>query len=187
MPKKLEAVSFTTAPPVIGAPTLTVADIAQALVRAGFAPDPAGVVQRVRHWTREHQLLPADQLHAGPGKHRLYDVDAVYVAAILHTLTAIGLPVSGSRMLTDGLTKARLAIPKWKAAQKKGQKWNPVLVVLVATTSRTPGTFGPVTAVGVYEEREEIKRLEGFHLADTVLTIRLDLGKLFAQVDHGRS
>jgi DNA-binding transcriptional MerR regulator len=181
----VEAVSLTTAPPVIGAPTLTVADIAQALMP--IAPDVAGTVQRIRHWTRERMLLPIDQHHAGPGKHRLYHADAVYEAAILHTLTVFGLPVAGSRVMTDGLTKARLAISKWKTAQAKGRTWNPVLVVLMANTSRTPGGLGPVLTVGVYQAGEEIKKIEGFHLADTVLTIKLELGKLFAQVSHGRS
>ena len=43
----LEAANLTTSSPVIGAPTLTVSDLAAVL--ASIAPDVAGTVQRIRH------------------------------------------------------------------------------------------------------------------------------------------
>ena len=165
-----------------GDPTLTVSELAEAL--APIAPDVPGTVQRIRHWTRERVLFPVDLQHAGAGKHRRYAVDAIYEAAILHTLTAVGLPVSGSRMLLDGLSKARFAVPKWRTARSKGQKWKPVLIISVTATSIMPGTFGPAANIGVYEEGEEVKGGPAFKVDDVVLTIKVDLAKLFAQVTH---
>lgn len=101
-----------------GDPTLTVGEIAERLSR--IAPDVRGTVQRIRHWTREQMLLPVDKLHAGTGKHRRYAADSVYDAAILQITTGAGLNISSQRYLVDALTQARFAIPKWKAAARKG-------------------------------------------------------------------
>jgi DNA-binding transcriptional MerR regulator len=159
-----------------GDPTLTVSELAEAL--APIAPDIAGTVQRIRHWTREQILLPVDLHHAGSGKHRRYAADAAYDAAILHTLTAFGLPVAGSRTLVDGLTKARMAVQKWKAGQIK----IPILRIWVTAKPSMPGTLGPAIASGVYEEGEEVKSIAGFKVADVVLKMELNLGKLFDSV-----
>jgi hypothetical protein len=156
-----------------GDPTLTVSELAEAL--APIAPDVAGTVQRIRHWTRERVLFPVDLQHAGAGKHRRYAVDAICDAAILHVLTAFGLPVSGSRMLTDATTFARFAVPKWKAARSKGEA--PELSLLIAVTAKG------VIATGIRGAGQEgIKDVSGFKVADVVMEIELDLDKLFAQV-----
>lgn len=122
-------------------------------------------------------LLPVDLQHAGAGKHRLYAVDAVYDAAVLHVLTAFGLPVSGSRMLTDALTYARFAVARWKAARDKGQ--TPELSLLIMVTAKG------MTATGGVEEG--IKDQAGFKVADVVMKIEFDLAKLFTQVTHVHS
>lgn len=155
-----------------GDPTLTVSELAQAL--APVAPDVPGTVQRIRHWTRERVLFPVDLQHAGAGKHRRYAVDAVFDASILHVLTAFGLPVSGSRVLTDATTKARFAVPRWKAAKANGEVLELSLFILV--------TAEGMTAVGVRVGKEEIKDAAGFRVADVVMKVELDLTKLFARV-----
>ena len=115
-----------------GDPTLTVSEIAEGL--KPIAPDTSSTLNRIRHWFREQMLLPVDQEHAGSGKHRRFGADAVYDAAVLHVLTDTGLPVSGSRDLVDALTRARIALPKWKAARAKGQTLD--LTVFIARTAK---------------------------------------------------
>jgi DNA-binding transcriptional MerR regulator len=155
-----------------GEPTLTVSEIADAL--APIAPDVAGTVQRIRHWTREQMMLPVGELHSGPGKHRRYAADAVYDAAILHVLTSAGFSVSSHRDLVDSLTQARFEIAKWKSAKEKPQRLD-LIISRMATGEAT---------LGVYKEGEEVSDHRDFKVADVVMTVRVDLRKLFAQVDH---
>jgi hypothetical protein len=150
---------------------LTVGDIAAAL--APIAPDVAGTVQRIRHWTRERVLQPIASEHSGTGKHRQYNPVAVYQAAVLHVLTLAGLPVSNSRFLDDVMRNTATKAIEWITASDRASvfKLGPMVVtVTVAGKARVGYTVVPEPdAPGV------------------VLTISIDLAKLFAQVDHGRS
>ena len=125
--------------------TMRVHGLAAALVR--LAPDVAATVQIIRHWTREGVLFPVQHQHAGPGKHREYAPDAIYEAAILFAINDMGLPISGSRALTDALTMARFEIAQREIG--KGKK-KPRLV-LMWTPAR-------MMAVGVYGEGRESRR-----------------------------
>jgi DNA-binding transcriptional MerR regulator len=159
-----------------GEPTLTVSEIAEAL--APIAPDIPGTIQRIRHWTREQMMLPVGELHSGSGKHRQYAAAAVYDAAILHVLASAGFSVSSHRELVDALSKARFEIAEWKPAKKKPLR----LELIIARTA------AGMAQLGVYTEDEEIVDHRGFKVADVVLTVKVDLKKLFAQVDsHGGS
>jgi|HubBroStandDraft_4_1064222.scaffolds.fasta_scaffold14152_5 DNA-binding transcriptional MerR regulator len=149
-----------------GDPTLTVGEIAERL--SPIAPDVSGTVQRIRHWTREQMLLPVDQLHAGTGKHRQYSADAVYDAAILHIATNAGLNISSQRYLVDALTKARIAVPKWKGERDKGRA-RPLYLRIDRSANRTDTT-------GV-----EILWDDAGKPSDD-LTIIIDLARLFARV-----
>lgn len=161
-----------------GDPTLTVGEIAERL--AAIAPDISVTVQRIRHWTREQMLLPVDQLHAGTGKHRRYAADAVYDAAILHVATSAGLNISSQRHLIDSLTMARIALPKWKLARAEGRK--PWLHLFIWRTS------AGITQVGTHDDpKAQPEDHRGFRAADIVFTIDMNIGKLFEQVDRGRS
>jgi DNA-binding transcriptional MerR regulator len=150
---------------VEGDPTLTVGEIAERL--SPIAPNVAGTVQRIRHWTREQMLLPVDQLHAGTGKHRRYAADAVYDAAILHVATTAGLNVSSQRYLIDALTQARFALPKWKRARSQGEA--PPLYLCLER--RADGTERTVTRVS----DDPGEPSEDF-------TMIIDLARLFARV-----
>jgi DNA-binding transcriptional MerR regulator len=152
-----------------GDPTLTVGEIAEALTP--IAPDMAGTLHRIRHWIREQMLLPVGRAHAGAGRHRLFSADAIYDAAVLHVLTNVGVPVSGSRALLDGLGLVRFEIAKRKAG--KGRKKPHLRILQMASGLATVGVFG---------EGEEIRDDRGFKVADVVVTIDIDLEKLFAQV-----
>lgn len=156
-----------------GDPTLSISQIAERL--APIAPDTAGTIQRIRHWTREQMLLPAHQHHAGTGKHRRYSEDAIYDAAILHIFTSAGISVSGSRTLVDALTMARFAIPKWKAERSKGR--TPQCSLVALRTVKGMGTFG------VLWEGEKFADVRGFKMTDVVMKIEIDLTKLFMQIE----
>jgi DNA-binding transcriptional MerR regulator len=155
--------------------TMRVHGLAAAL--APLAPDVAATTQMIRHWTREGMLFPVQHSHSGPGKHREYAPDAVYESALLYAFNDMGLPISGSRALLDAVTMARIEVAQRRAG--KGKK-KPRLVVV--------WTPAGMATVGVYGEGEKIEDRRGFKAADVVVTIDIDLEKLFARVDgHGRS
>ena len=85
--------------PQIGAPVMTVGDIAAAL--KPISPDTAGNRERIIHWGRAGALEPIGHAGGGPGKHRLYSSDAKFDAAVLHVLTSAGLPVNRSQFLPE--------------------------------------------------------------------------------------
>jgi DNA-binding transcriptional MerR regulator len=136
---------------------------------------PNGVdatMQQIRHWTREGLLIPLQHLHSGPGMHREYHPhDTRYEGAVLSVVANLGLPISGSQVLADAMAQVRLEVAKRKAG--KGKK-NPHLVIM-----RTP--LGQ-TAAAVIGEGEKFIGPRGFKVAEAVMTIDLDLEKLFAQV-----
>ena len=111
----LSAVPLTVASPELGTPTLTVGRIAEQL--RTLAPDTAASTERIRHWTREGLLVPVERHHAGTGKHRRYDVSSVYDAAVLSVIADAGLHIAAHRYLLNGLSLARRALQKWRAAK----------------------------------------------------------------------
>jgi DNA-binding transcriptional MerR regulator len=153
---------------------LTIRSLAERL--ASIAPDIDATVQQIRHWTREGLLPPIQDLHSGPGVHRLYHPDdAVYEAAVLSVFANVGLPISGSQVLADAMTQVRLEIARRKTG--KGRK-APHLVIM-----RTALGVNAVAVIGAGEKFAA----RGFKPADAVMTIDLDLEKLFTEVGHGRS
>ena len=108
-------------------------------------------------------LLPAGQLHAGTGKHRLYSADTVYDAAILLLTTRAGLNVASIRYLVDGLTQAKFALAEWK--KRRGP--------LYLHISRS--------AVSDRTEVEVLRKAPGEPTGD--LTIIIDLAKLFSRIE----
>jgi DNA-binding transcriptional MerR regulator len=148
-----------------GEPTLTVSEIASRL--APIAPDVAGTIQRIRHWTRERMMLPVSDLHSGPGKHRRYAADAVYDAAILVVTTDIGMNVSAMRVLVDAITQARFAVPKWMSARSRGEKI-PLYLCIARRADMAQRT------------EIEVRKDPGKPTED--LTIIIDLAKLFSRV-----
>jgi DNA-binding transcriptional MerR regulator len=152
-----------------GDKTLKVSDIAEAL--APIAPDVEGTIQRIRHWTREGLMLPVDVMHEGPGKHRQYAADAVYDAAVLQVMTNAGLSVNSVRHLVEALKRIRSQIPKWK---KDGRPFKLVI-------SRTAVGLSSVELL-TGKDNKVIIGVPTFKLADVVMTIHVNLGKLFVQV-----
>jgi hypothetical protein len=147
--------------------TRTVSDLAEAL--APIAPDVAGTIQRIRHWTREGVLQPIAFAHGGPGKHRRYSPAAVYSAAVLHVLTIAGLPVSQSQFLGQLMPWVNEFAGQWIHARDRA---------LIVKSGRLTVT---VTAKG----ETEVKRGApgDANTANVVLAIAIDLIKIFTQVD----
>lgn len=153
---------------------LTVGDIAAMLTP--IAPDRESTIQRVRHWTREGALRPVELAHGGPGKHRRYDDDSLYRAAVLTVMADVGLPVSQSRFLADAMQVVNSEAAKWMAVRKKGGPVTlPPLIIGVAT--------GNTIQVGSGKLRDG----RNFKVATIVLKIEIDLTRIFTEVDRGRS
>jgi DNA-binding transcriptional MerR regulator len=155
-----------------GEPTITIGELAERL--KPIAPDIAGTVNRIMHWTREQMLLPVDRHHAGTGKHRRYAADAIYDAAILHVTTSAGLKVSSQRYLVDALTMARIALPKWRAARGRGG--TPPLYLRLSRSADA----GEQTEVGIEPSKLEEENFK-IEVKDD-FTIIIDLAKLFARI-----
>ena len=149
--------------------TFSLSELAAAL--SPIAPDTHGLVQRIRHWTREGALHPSEFAHAGRGRHRQYGPQAHYCAAVLHYMTLAGLPVAHSQFLTDAMQVVRSKAAKWQSARGKGQTLT-LPVMMIEVTSRGD--------MRVSEGKSKVRR-------DTVLKIEIDLARMFAEVDRGRS
>jgi DNA-binding transcriptional MerR regulator len=165
--------TLTTSAPIVTI-GLTIRGLAERL--APISPDTDATVQQIRHWTREGLLLPIQDLHSGPGVHRLYHPDdAVYEAAILSVAANAGLPISGSQVLADAMAQARLEVARRKAGKGKRK---PHLVIMRTALG--------ATAAAVIGESEKLASPRGFKVADVVMTIDIGLEKLFAQVEPVR-
>jgi DNA-binding transcriptional MerR regulator len=114
----LTAEALTVSSPIVGAPTLTVGQIAEQLV--SIAPDRPATRERLRHWTREGLLSPVADHHSGTGNHRQYDPSSVYDAAILHAIARAGLNIASLPYLQSALSKAREARQKWERVENTG-------------------------------------------------------------------
>jgi DNA-binding transcriptional MerR regulator len=110
----LSAAPLTVGPPEVGAPTLTVGEIAEQL--RPFAPATT-TIERIRHWTRENLLTPVENHHGGTGTRRKYNTSIRYDAAVLSVIANAGLHITAHRYLLDGLSQVRQALQKWKPAK----------------------------------------------------------------------
>lgn len=143
--------------PQIGAPVMTVGDIAAAL--KPISPDTAGNRERIIHWGRAGALEPIGHAGGGPGKHRLYSSDAKFDAAVLHVLTSAGLPVNRSQFLPDVMAYARAQLVRWKKAPTK-----PLPALVISSTAEGGISVGAAAA------------------NNAVMTISIDLAKVWARV-----
>jgi hypothetical protein len=50
-------------------------------------------LRRAREWSTAGVLPPSEHHHQGSGRHRLYDFDSVYLAAVLFHVSDLGVPV----------------------------------------------------------------------------------------------
>lgn len=161
----LAAASLTVSSPVVGAPTLTVGQIAEQL--RAIAPDTSATIERIRHWTRENLLSPVDQHHAGTGKHRLYTEESSYNSAILTVIANAGLSVVAQSYLPSALALTRSALLKWKRARKKDRH-----LAFFLEISQSPN--GNPT-VSIHEDAVK-------HDPTAALSITINLSQIFTRV-----
>jgi hypothetical protein len=89
----------------------------------------------IRKRTREGLLVPVDRHHAGTGKHRRYDADSTYDAAILNAVASAGLHVVTQKYPIEALAMARHARAKWQRTRSRGP--------LLLETHRRPRAAAP--------------------------------------------
>ena len=134
----LSAVPLRAGSPEVGAPTLTVGQIVEQL--GAVAPDSAAAMsERIRHWTREGLLLPADQHHAGTGRHRRYSPDTSYEAEVLNALANAGLQLVSRPYIRAALSQARVVLQKWRQARSAGHQLPLCFLVISHDITRIGG------------------------------------------------
>jgi hypothetical protein len=141
--------------------TVTIGQIAQAISR--FSPDPSGLLERLRHWSRLGVIAIADQLHAGTGKHVLYPRSAILDAAFVCVLAQFGLPIASQRWMAQAQSKVRIAFAKWQ--QETGRQRAKPLFLEVR--------FDPPSAM---IEEMHARRPKG------MVSVQIDLQRLFTAV-----
>ncbi len=72
---------------------LTVSELAERVAPAGDKAAVERVTRQLRHWTLNQVLEPVGGLHTGPGRHRRYRADSVYMAALIVELSDMGFAI----------------------------------------------------------------------------------------------
>lgn len=67
--------------------------VAQIITGSGDDKSVEQTMRKIRHWTNSDILSPIGDKHTGTGVSRLYDEDAVYIAALLLEITGYGVTV----------------------------------------------------------------------------------------------
>jgi hypothetical protein len=108
----LSAADLSVSSPELGTRPITVGQIAEHL--RSIAPDVPASTERLRYWTKEGLLSPIKpKLRPGSGRHRQYDVSAIFDAATLTIIAASGLQIARD-CLFDVLSRTRLAFRNWR-------------------------------------------------------------------------
>jgi DNA-binding transcriptional MerR regulator len=132
---------------------LTVKDIVARIVLPG--DDAQGILERIRHWTREGLLVPLRAaLHPGTGTYRVYDEDTVYRAAVLNALAMEGATIRHLRMVVAALDKMNRKERRLWELSKMGatfEEGDEVYLVATLTGRRTEIVKG-LSGVGEYFE-----------------------------------
>ncbi len=72
---------------------LTVSELAERVAPAGDKAAIERITRQLRHWTLNQVLEPVGGLHTGPGRHRRYSAESVYMAALIVELSDMGFPI----------------------------------------------------------------------------------------------
>ena len=89
-------------------------------------------------------------------------------------MTSSGLPVAYSLYISDAMRIVGSHAAKWIAARQKGE-----------TLALPPLVIGTTIATKAQVADGKLKDAGGFKVADVVLKIEIDLGRIFSEVDHG--
>ena len=143
--------------------TLTVRDLANRIHRRD--EDPASVIERIRHWTREGFLIPTGEKNPGTGRHRTYAETAIEDALILNALADLG---ATRKFIIPRGTVMRLALKEHYDAARNGSD----KVYLILPRFETSRPKPPYCLRG----NDQLKYL------DTESTVVLNLTKLFKRL-----
>jgi hypothetical protein len=88
-----------------------------------LAADPFALAERCRHWSKLGLIIPADRQAEGTGRHKLYDVRAVYDAALLTVLPRAGFDPGGLLDEADFKPGRRLQIKEKLRWLREAQHW----------------------------------------------------------------
>jgi DNA-binding transcriptional MerR regulator len=176
----LTAVSLTAGSPELGAPAITVGQIVKRMDPT--SPDtPAAMSERIRHWTREGLLVPVDRHHAGTGRHRRYDPDTSYEAAVLNALSSAGLQLVSRPYTKAALSQVRAVLQKWRKASAAGDKPPLFFLVIAHDVTRTGGE----ATASIHEE--SVKHDPTAEIMIVVNLSQLFLGVRSAEYDHDQA
>lgn len=179
-------------------PTLmTIGEVA-AQVRH-LATDPFALAERCRHWSKLGLIIPADRHAEGTGKHKLYDQQAIYDAALLTALADAGVEpgrhvmeadfkpshrlqiTEEMRWLLDAQYWAKQALIQWKQERARGRNEPLYLEVFIVT----PGKHYIDIHRGTPTPPEEIakrSKIDDPAKVRPAFSIKFDLGMLFESV-----
>jgi hypothetical protein len=188
-------------------PTLmTIGEVA-ARVRH-LATDPFALTERCRHWAKLGLLVSAARHAEGTGKHKLYDQQAIYDAALLIVLADAGVDpgrhvaevgfkpgrhstqiTEDARWLLDAQHWAKQARYQWAQEQAKGQNKPLYLEVFFVPPGKRYGDIHHGTPTSL-EDIAKRSKVDDPARVRPAFSIRIDLGMLFESVsataaEHG--
>ena len=174
-----------------------------------LAADPFALTERCRHWAKLGLLASAARHAEGTGKHKLYDQQAIYDAALLTILADAGVVdpgrhvaeagfkpgrhstqiTEGARWLLDAQYWAKQARIEWAQKRAKGQNEPLYLEVFFVPPGKRYGDIhhGVPTSLEDIAKRSKVDDPVKVRPA---FSIRFDLGMLFESVsamtrEHG--
>ena len=106
---------------------LTVSELAERVAPAGDKAAIERITRQLRHWTLNQVLEPVGGLHTGPGRHRRYRADSVYMAALIVELSDMGFAIGFLSAVVKGVkfrftASRRDGLRLWRRAiEGKGQ------------------------------------------------------------------
>ena len=81
--------------------SLTVSQLAERLLPVAPSGDLEGLIRQIRHWTLSGVIKPAGDIHTGAGRHRRYEQNECYFAALALELTRWRIPVGVSDLVVQ--------------------------------------------------------------------------------------
>jgi hypothetical protein len=153
--------------------TITAGDVVQKLIPITRRGNAGTLMERVRGWTKEKFLVPAEGLGRGPGNHARYDPTVIYLAALLNTFAERGLQVSQQRKLVEAYEMFE-PLKNWTIAKRKERDLKLLLVI-----SQLDGNSISIEIQSGY--RQEIPIVP----PDDDFWAVLDLGRIWTKLERG--
>jgi len=146
-------------------------------------------LRRLRHWTATDVLETIGPQHTGTGRSRRYQVDALYLAAVLLGLADLGMPIGVIKVVARSIAALRKHDLKyeslWQQAKTKGPKMpvndrhGLIVLALMATTSEDGET--PEIRLGL-DRGKDRGAAPAFRLEDEETLILRNLDLIFSRV-----